>query len=279
MANTKGRTVFFSVAVKYLCILLGSVLTAAGLEIFLKAHNLIAGGVIGAAVALSYLMEIPLSTVVVLLNFPFLIFGFRHQGKSVLLPTLVAMISLIYWTNIFNPGLMEYQDILRSTILGGTLLGLGSGLILQYGGYVDGIEYQRAYFNLKLSGNANRIFIIVNFLILFGAGMVFDWEKALFSMGAYFIVFKVNDYTLEFFGKTKKVIVISEKADEVKEQVLHRLGKSTRLKEEGADASLLDFDVSNYELAYLKSVVHDIDKDAQVYFDERVLQQEKEAEK
>lgn len=255
---------------KYVFILLGSVLTAVGLEIFFKAHNLIGGGIIGTAVVVSYLTEIPISAVVVLLNCPFLYFGYKRQGRSILAPAAFALLSLSFWIWIFNPLAIENQEILHSTIFGGISLGVGSGLVLRYGGYVDGIEFHRKAFRIRLSGITNSRAVLVNLPILCAAGIVFGMDKAGYSLIAYFIVFKAVDMTLELLEKTRRLIIISEEGEEIAQNIAGRMGKrvsfihSPEAREQ--NMKVLSCQTSNHELAELQSIIHEVDADADVFF-------------
>lgn len=270
--NSRHLPVTHSIA-RYGFIMIGSILTAAGLEIFLKAHNLIGGGVIGAAVILSYLTEIPLSTAAILFNFPFLLIAYRQKGKSIILPTAFALTAMLYWMTVFSPSLLEPQDILQSTIMGGVLLGLGSGLIIRFGAYIDGMEHQRVQLKALFSNDVNGIFILVNLLTVCGAGLVFGWEMALYSIGAYFIVFKMIDITLEMFEKTKQMVIVSDKAEEVAERIHKSLGKTvnenkTESKRNTDGKNEISVTVSNYEIAYLKSIIDDADREAKIFLDD-----------
>ncbi len=185
------------VVMKYIFILVGSVLTAMGLEIFFKAHNLIGGGIIGISVILSYLIEIPLGVIILILNFPFILLEYIHRGRQKLVTILFALISFTYWMSAFNADNWETYDILNSAILGGICIGLGSGLILRYGGFLDGLEHRRIVF--KLGNNysqKNYLFILINLFIVFGAGFIFGWDNTIYSLIAYILVFKVIDLTL-----------------------------------------------------------------------------------
>ena len=261
------------ILVKYAYILLGSILTAVGLEIFLKAHNLIGGGIIGTAVVVSYLTEIPLSLMILLLNFPFMYLEFKKQGRNILLPSIFALLSLIFWLWFFNPVFIENQDILQSTVFGGISLGIGSGLILRYGGYVDGMEYRRKALKIQLSSVTGSRMIVINLLILCLAGLAFGMEKAMYSLIAYFIVFKTIDITLELFEKTRKVIIISGEGEEIAQNIVNRLGKRVvfinNRKMQQQDKRILSCQTSNHELAELQSIIHDVDTDADIFFERK----------
>jgi uncharacterized membrane-anchored protein YitT (DUF2179 family) len=196
------RKAVTTTAFRYAFMLLGSILAAAGLEIFLKTHNLLGGGILGMTVLLSYLADIPVSVAAVFLNFPFFLVLFRQKGGAILLPSLFAMTSLFYWMSVFNPYQIDDPDIITSTLFGGVLLGLGSGIILRCGGCIDGVEYYRQHFKKQYSSSASGVFILVTLLTACIAGLTIGWESAAFSIGAYFIAFKVIDLTNEMFEKT-----------------------------------------------------------------------------
>ncbi|EPR12594.1 YitT family protein [Ruminiclostridium papyrosolvens] len=195
--------------VNYLFIFLGALLTAVGVEIFFSSHNLIAGGIIGTAVMISYIMEIPIGAIIVLLNFPFVIFGYRHKGKKFLLPTILAAASMIFWLSVFRSVQMEQQYILQSTIFGGIFLGMGLGLILRFGALVDGFKCRRKYYEMNGINSFGTIYIAVNLLIVSLSGLVFGWEQAIYSLIAYFIVFKSIDVTFDLL-KRDSVVAGSE---------------------------------------------------------------------
>lgn len=255
---------------RYIFIFLGSVLTAVGLEIFLKAHNLIGGGIIGTAVVVSYLTELPASAVVVLLNCPFLYLGYKRQGRSILVPTAFALLSLAFWIWIFSPLSIENQEILHSTIFGGISLGVGSGLVLQYGGYVDGMEYHRKAFKMRLSRITNSRAVLINLPILCAAGLVFGMDRVGYSLIAYFVVFKAVDITLELLEKTRRLIIITGEGEEIAQNITGRMGKRVSFIHSPEawerNMKVLSCRTSTHELAELQSIIHEVDANADIFF-------------
>lgn len=266
----KGKQpVILKITIKYVFILFGSALAAAALEIFFKSHNLIGGGILGTAVIISYLTEISLSAAVIILNFPFLLFGSRRQSRGSIIPSIFAMISFIFWVPIFRSMMVAPQEVFLSMMMGGILLGVGSGLIFQYGGYLDGIEFERKYFN-KGTFSLNNPLFLINLGIICISGLVFGWDKAIYSIITYFIIFKTMDITLELFNKIKKVVIISEKREEVARIILERLGKDVTFINGGNRAghkgnSLLCSVTSNIEYAMLKYIIYEVDVEASIF--------------
>ncbi len=196
------------VVMKYIFILVGSIMTAVGLQVFFQAHNLIGGGLIGISVVLSYISEMPLGVIILILNFPFILFEYIKQGKQKLIATLFALASLIYWMSVINVDNWENHNILQSTILGGISLGVGSGLILKYGGFLDGIEHRRIAVKFNRKYSPNKIFVLINLVIVIVAGFIFGWENMIYSLIAYIVVFKVIDFTLEIFHPLDRIFNI-----------------------------------------------------------------------
>lgn len=73
---------------------------------------------------------------------------------------------------------------------GGAVLGIGVGIVLRYGGSLDGTEILSILVHSKLPFSVGEIVMFINFFIFGIAGFVFTWESALFSVVAYFIASK-----------------------------------------------------------------------------------------
>ena len=69
-----------------------------------------------------------------------LILGYKTLGKEFVFKALFAMVSfsvMLYFTEMVDVGI---HDKLLATIYGGLILGLGVGLVIRYGGCLDGTE-------------------------------------------------------------------------------------------------------------------------------------------
>ncbi len=106
-----------------------------------------------------------------------------------------------------------------------------------------------------------------NFFIMITAGFVFTWDRAMYSLIAYYIAFKLIDVTLEGFDESKAVWIISEESTEIGSAIMDRLGRGvTYLNGEGAftgSSKRVIFCVINrLEEAKLKSIVQELDSQA-----------------
>jgi len=267
------RKPYFNYFIKYLFLFIGSILAASGLEFFLIPNNIIDGGVVGISIMLSYLTHYPLGIFIFLLNIPFLILGYNHIGKTFVLSTLFSITSLAIWVTILHPipGLTE--DLLLASVFGGIILGIGVGLIIRYGGSLDGTEIIAIILDKRTGFSVGEIVMFFNIFILTSAGLIFGWNKAMYSLIAYFIAFKMIDITIEGLEETKAVIIISEKSEIIAEKVMARLGRGITFLNgrggySGEKRSVLYLVVTRLEVAKLKIIIDEIDEKAFVTISE-----------
>ncbi|HEX2944931.1 MAG TPA: YitT family protein [Clostridia bacterium] len=252
---------------RYVFLLLGSVLAATGLEIFLIPNKLIDGGVVGISLIVGYLTQIPFSIFVVLFNLPFLFIGYKQIGKTFVFSSLFSIVSLSLWTTLLHPVPGLTDDVLLASVFGGIILGIGVGLIIRYGGSLDGTEMVSIIINRKTAFSVGELVMFFNIFILGSSGLIFGWDKAMYSLIAYFIAFKVIDVTIEGLDEAKAAIIISDRHEDIAEAIMARLGRGvTYLEGKGAFSNdhktVLYSVVTRLEIAKLKSIIHDKDENA-----------------
>lgn len=263
----EAKSNFSAIIKKYLLLTLGAIVYAAGLETFFVPNNLIDGGVVGISMMISYLTDTPLSVFVVLLNIPFLYLGYKQIGKTFTISTLYSIVVLALAIQYFHTTPNITYDIFLATIFGGIVVGLGVGMIIRYGGSVDGTEIVAIISDRKTELSVGETVMIINLFILSSAGLVFGWERAMYSLIAYFIAYKVMDLVISGLEESKGVMIVSDKSDDLAETLLARLGRGvTILHGEGAYTNepkrVLYTVVTRLEVAKLKAIVKEKDPSA-----------------
>jgi uncharacterized membrane-anchored protein YitT (DUF2179 family) len=198
----------------------GAFLAAFALSEFLVPNKIFDGGVVGISMIASYLSKLPLGLFVLVLNLPFLAIGWKRLGWSFVLTALYAIASLSIWLALLDrvPSLTE--DIFLATIFGGMVLGAGVGLIIRNGGCLDGTEILAIIINRKLAFSIGEIVMFFNVFIFAAAGVFFGLERALYSVVAYVIAFKMIDLMVEGLDQSKSIFVISERTDEIAQAIM-----------------------------------------------------------
>ncbi|MBP2643360.1 MAG: hypothetical protein H6Q67_1247 [Firmicutes bacterium] len=263
----RNHKFFERMIIKYLFLFLGSILAAVGLEIFLVPNQIIDGGVVGISILLSSVTHLPLSALIFLLNLPFLYVGYKQIGKTFAISTLFSIVSLAFWVSFFHPIPELTHDFFLAAIFGGISVGIGVGLIIRYGGSTDGTEIIAVIFDKKTGFSVGEVVMFFNLFILSSAGFVFGWDKAMYSLVAYFVAFKVIDITVSGLDESKAIMIVSENAEAISAALLARLGRGVTILHgeggwSGEPKKVLYSIVTRLEIAKLKSIVQELDENA-----------------
>ncbi|MGD8189935.1 YitT family protein [Brevibacillus ginsengisoli] len=258
---------FGKLAKRIIAIFLGASLVSVGLEIFLVPNHIIDGGIVGISIILSHLSGLALGIFLFLLNLPFLLIGYKQIGKTFALSTLFAVTTMSIGTALLHPVKELTEDPLLAAVFGGIILGIGVGLVIRYGGSLDGTEIVAILFNKKLPFSVGETVMFFNLFILGSAGFVFGWDHAMYSLIAYYIAFKMIDLTIEGFQESKSVWIISDHYREIGDVILARLGRGvTYMNGEGGytgdDKKVIFCIITRLEEAKLKLIVEDVDPGA-----------------
>ncbi|MFJ8244932.1 YitT family protein [Peribacillus asahii] len=250
-----------------LLITLGAILMSIGLEIFLVPNNVIDGGITGISIMLSYTTGWKLGIFIFLLNLPFFFVGYKQIGKTFAISTLYGIIILSISTSLLHPVSAFTQDILLASIFGGMILGVGIGIVIRYGGSLDGTEIMAILASKKLPFSVGEIVMFFNIFILGSAGFVFSWDRAMYSILAYFVAYKTMDVVIAGLDESKFVWIISDNFHDIGDAILHRLGRGvTYLTGEGAysgdDKKVIFCVINRLEEAKLKDIVKEYDSSA-----------------
>jgi len=248
-------------------ITLGAILMAVALELFLVPNKLLDGGIVGISIMASHLLKVPLGLFIFLLNIPFFYLGYKQIGKTFALSTLYAITILSIGTALLHPVPPFADEKFLVTIFGGVILGLGVGLVIRYGGSLDGTEILAILISNKSPFSVGEIVMVINFFIYVAAGFIFTWESAMYSVIAYFIAFKTIDIVQQGLNESKSVWIISDQHEEIGDAINDRLGRGvTYLSGEGAytgeDKKVIFCVITRLEEFKLKGIVNHYDENA-----------------
>ncbi len=263
----KKKNIIARIIKKYFFLMVGAALASVGLEIFMVPNNIIDGGIVGISIISSNLTNLPLGAFIFVLNLPFLFIGYKQIGKTFVISTLFSVTILSIGVTVLHPIPGLTHDVLLAAVFGGIILGIGVGLIIRYGGSLDGTEIVAIILDKRTGFSIGEIVMFFNIFILSSAGLFFGWDKAMYSLLAYFIAFKVIDITVEGLDESKAVMIVSEKPEQIAEMLMARLGRGVTFLDgkggyTGEVKSVLYSVVTRLEIAKLKAIVDEIDENA-----------------
>lgn len=265
--EVKRKRKFFN----FLWLTAGALIMAAGLNYVLIPNSLIDGGVTGIAMMIAHLTGLPLGLFLFIFNLPFLYLGYKQIGRSFAFSVAYGIVVLSVATTLLPSGFAVTNDTLLATVAGGVILGIGVGIAIRAGGCLDGSETLAILFNKKLPFSVGQIILFMNLFILGTAGFIFGFDRAMYSLIAYFIAFKTIDVVSEGLNQTKSIWIISDKSEIIGDKIMFRLGRGvTYLNGKGGyskDHKDVIFCVINrLEEAKLKKIVESVDPKAFLAF-------------
>ena len=258
---------------KYSLLTIGAIIFAVAIELLLVPNQLIDGGIVGISLLTSHLTGINFGILLVILNLPFLIVGYKHIGRSFVIATLYAIVIGSISTNMlhhFEPFITD--DKFLAAIFGGILLGVGVGLVIRIGGSLDGTEIVAIMLDKRIPFSVGEMVMFFNVFILGSAGFVFGLKSALYSMVAYYIAFKVIDITISGLEEMRSATIISDNYKEIAEAINHRLGRTSTFFEGYGGFSqekvmTVKVIFSRLEESKFKTIMSELDPDAFYFID------------
>lgn len=216
----------YQTLISFLMLTVGSILAAYALETFLIPNTILDGGVTGISIIISKLTDIPLSALILVLNIPFIYVGFKNIGFGFLIRAVYSMVLFSIFLSYFHTLDSVTHQILLATVFGGALLGIGVGLVIHFGGCVDGTESVALVISKKTALSVGQTVLIFNLIIYTVAGTIFGLDRAMYSLLTYFITFKVIDFVSEGLEQAKAALIVTEKGTDLASEILKRLGRT-----------------------------------------------------
>ncbi len=263
----------------FLMLIIAGAINAFGVTVFLAPVKLYDSGISGTSMLLSQVTPewMSLSVFLLLLNLPLFIFGLKRQGIvfTVYSVFAVGIYSLGAWlitdvlpidVSIMSP--IAEDDLLLCAIFGGLISGVGSGLTIRYGGAIDGIEVMAVVFAKKLGLTVGTFVMAYNVILYVVCGIVLDsWILPLYSIVTYFAALKTVDFIVEGIDRSKGVMIVTSKPNEVSGALINEFQcGTTKIAAKGGftnkDMALVYFVVNRFQISRMKNIVHKIDPKA-----------------
>lgn len=217
--------------ISFMLVMAGAIIAAFAIKEFLAPNNIMDGGVVGISMVLDVFFPIPLGILTFILNLPFLYIGFRQMGGFFLAKTGFAMATFSAALEIFGVNERATSEPLLATVFGGVVLGIGVGIVIRYGGCLDGTETLAILLSKKTMLSTGQIILLFNVVIYSVVGILFGADRAMYSLLTYFITSKVIDLVEVGFDEAKAVMIITNEGKEIADEIYKRLGRTVTLLE------------------------------------------------
>ena len=211
-----------------LLISLGVFSAGFGLKGFLLPNGFIDGGAVGISLLIREVTSLKLAVLLILVNLPFILMGFKTISKEFAVKTAIGIIALSLIVAIV-PYPQITQDKLLVSVFGGFFLGAGIGLAVRGGGVIDGTEVMAITIYRKFGVSVGDIVLVINIIIFSIAAYILSVETALYSILTYLSASKTVDFIIEGFEELTGVTVISVKTEEIREMIINEMGRGVTI--------------------------------------------------
>lgn len=274
------KKLFKQLSIKnFLALTAAGFVNAFGVTVFLAPISLFDSGISGTSMLLSKITPdyLTLSIFLIALNIPLFLYGLKKQGAVFTIYSVYAVLiySLGAWlitgplpldVSVASP--LAGNDKLLCAVFGGLISGAGSGLTIRFGGAIDGIEVMSVIFAKKLNLTVGTFVMLYNIVLYILCGILLqDWIMPLYSIITYVVALKTIDFIVEGIDRSKGVMIITEKPDEVSGALMAEFESgTTKINAKGgysnADKTLIYFVVNRFQISKMQSLVHTIDPKA-----------------
>jgi uncharacterized membrane-anchored protein YitT (DUF2179 family) len=253
-------------------VIIGCVLQALAVAVFLNPADLASGGVFGLALLLNRVSPLKLSIGVytLLLNLPLFALGMRHLGGwKFLMRTIVTTVLYSALVTVFEqlklPALTN--DILLNTLFGSVLSGIGMGLVFLARATTGGTDILALLLVRWRGVPLSQSYLATDMLVIVIAGLVLGWEKALYALIAVYVTGIAAEAASEGAHVSRMAWIISDAPDAVADAIMNQMGRGlTRWTGRGGytdqERPVMFVVISRAETTILKTLVAEADPNA-----------------
>ena len=253
-----------------LIVVLGNLLYALAVKLFLIPAGLVTGGTTGIGLAVNYAAGVPVATFVLIFNVVMLAAGFAVLGKQFALTTIVSTFTYPLALNALDMLLGDVvltQDVFICTMFSGLGIGLSLGIVIRAGASTGGMDIPPLVLNhfFKIPVSVGLYFF--DFVILLVQALFQPLEKVFYGI-VLVIIYTVTLDKMLLMGTTKtEVRVVSDHAQEICDAILKRMDRGvTLLSAKGGylkeDTTVVLSVISNRELPRVERLIHEIDPES-----------------
>lgn len=207
-----------------LLVALGVLSAGFGLKGFLMPNDFIDGGVTGISLLINAKTGFSLPALIILLNIPFILLGWRQISTWFSIRSIIA-ISLLAIAVASIPYPVVTDDKLLVAVFGGFFLGAGIGFTIRGGAVIDGTEILAIFLSRRRSLSVGDFILVFNIIIFSAAAYLLSVEVALYAILTYLSASKTVDFLLEGVEEFTGVTIISNRNEEIGEFIRHKMGR------------------------------------------------------
>jgi len=209
-------------ALNYFLIVLGCFFYAVGFQFFMFPNSIVSGGVTGIAMIINKFTSLPVGATVFVMNIPLFAFAWKKFGRDFIIASFVGMAASTAFVDLLAATeIAATTEPMLAAIVGGVIKGGGMGLVYYAGGTTGGMDiivklFRRRFFNI----NFGTLMMGFDALVIAVYAFTFKiYESAMYAVIAIYVATKAIDVVLYGFDTSSIFYIISDKCDEIADEL------------------------------------------------------------
>lgn len=274
---TKQKPRLFKHLLDYALVTFGAALMAAAINMFLEPNRIVSGGVTGLSMTINFLFpQLPIGTLVLLINIPLFLLSWKFVGSRFLLSTIYGTTIFSILIDLSAPFLPAIDiEPLLAAVFGGAFMGVGMGIVFLRGATTGGSDVAARLLKLLLPHiQMGQLILLIDAVIVTLAGIILgSINSAFYAAITIYVDSVVLDKILYGTNYARVAYIISEQHVQIAQEIVEKLRRGvTFLNGQGAysnkDKKVMLCVIKRHQIASLKSLVKEIDPNAFVILSE-----------
>lgn len=259
-------------------VILGSFLIAIGVNVFLLPNKISTGGATGIATIIYYLYNIPVSILVLVINFPLFVIALKNIGFKFCTKALIGTTMLAIFIHL-TQGLKHISwldmsgDLFLGSIFGGIMLGIGNSLVFKGEGSTGGSDLlAQIIYKKRMASSLGQIILSIDALIILTTIIAFkNLDFGLYSVVAIYLSKKTVDILFEGVSRSKVITIISKNGNKLADEIIKKTDRGVTIntpvigKYTGEKYDEVMCVVNTSEIPKVKRIIKEIDEKAFTY--------------
>lgn len=268
MVKNKTRTFLLDI----LFIAMGSAIYAVDVNMFTAPNKIAPGGVTGLATVINYITNLPIGTMVILLNIPIIIWAIIEIGYKMVIKSIFAIVFTSVFIDLFSLFITPYHgDMILVSVFGGVIEGVGLALVFTRGGTTGGTDMIARLLGRRFRHlSMGKLMLAVDgFVILIAAFAFRSMDSAMYACIVIFISTSVIDAVLYGVdaGTGKTFLIFSPKTKEIGDRIMKELDRGVTFIDSRGGYSKVKSEmilcaVRRYEVYKINQIIREEDENA-----------------
>lgn len=251
----------------YLFVLVGALVQALAMRLFLIPALLVSGGISGAAQIIQFYAGWPIGVMVFIGNLPLFILGWRYLGgPRFALRTALAIIAFSFFTDflvLFIPtGVVD--DLVLNCLYGGVMLGAGLGLVYRGKGTSGGTDILGRILNHRFGISVSQSYMLTDTVVILAAGFAFGWANALYALVTTYVSGLAAEMILEGSGIYRTAMIVTGCPEKVAGDIMTIMERGVTILSgtgayTGQERPVLYCAITRAEVSRIKEIVNQAD--------------------